>query len=173
MTSVKSLYSSCASIKTQERLRSPTIGVSLLIWPCPRVLHPPYEGLELVMVAVAKQAMHYNDYGLKDKFIGSYSEVVQFLLALIDRCRKWEELRIAYVGHGGRDAWLAWALIDVASRTGKEVHHYILSSCWSNEEKFKGEEGVEAMKRYMSACNFTNVELEKMSWGKPTNEIVK
>ena len=125
------------------------------------------------MVAVAKQAMHYNDYGLKDKFIGFYSEVVQFLPALIDRCKKQEELRIAYVGHGGRDAWLAWALIDVASRTGKEVYHYILSSCWSNEEKLKGEEGVEVMKRYMSACNFTNVELEKMSWGKPTNEIVK
>jgi len=88
MTSVKSLYSSCASIKTQERLRFPTIGVSLLIWPCPRVLHLPYEGLELVMVAVAKQAMHYNDYGLKDKFIGFYSEVVQFLPALIDRCKK-------------------------------------------------------------------------------------
>ena len=125
------------------------------------------------MVAVAKHAMHERVYGLKDKFIGSYREVVQFLPALIDWCKKQEELRIAYVGHGGRDAWLVWALIEAASRTGKEVHHYILSSCWSNEEKLKGEEGVEAMKRYMSVCNFTNVELEKMSWGKPINEIVK
>ena len=121
---------------------------------------------------------------LVDVHLGGYgATVTEFRNRLHDlrRCHENEKLKIVAVGHGGRDAWLALAVVeavatDAVLRSCSSI--CILSSTWP--EAGKKDDWESTMKSYLtllqkssSAIAATFVRLIEFRWNREHSVIVR
>ena len=58
---------------------------------------------------------HDNVYGLTNKCVGDYKQIVNHLKDYLTRLTPHQgHYKIVSVGRGGRDTWLTWAIIEAA-----------------------------------------------------------
>ena len=126
---------------------------------------------------VAMDLADYNIYKLTKKSIGDYQNTAEHLKGWMSS-RDWQQCspqKIVSLGHGGRDIWLTWAMVEatVAASLHNETQFHILTSVWSDKDRLKSENWTAAMKAYINTCKVSNVDLETMSWEDPMEECVR